>query len=54
LGRNRSKNFIILYRAELFFGKDETIVSFTITQKFTQELVSVGILGLVLMLMQIL
>jgi len=39
---------------KLFFGKDETIVSFTITQKFTQELVPVGILGLVLMLMQIL
>jgi len=41
-------------KIKLFFGKNETIVTFTITQKFTQELVPVGILGLVLMFKQIL
>ena len=35
---------------KLFFWKDGTIVTFTITQKFTQELVPVGILGLFLCL----
>jgi len=35
---------------KLFFWKDGTIVTFTITQKFTQELVPVGILGLSLCL----